>query len=97
MEYLRQVLSQLSAVWERLSPWQRLSLALVGAIVVAAIAAVSFVGTGGRYVPLSTLLNDVPYAMKVSRLRTELGGEMVTAIFSSKVARLIGRLTGGAG
>ena len=51
----------------------------------------------GRYVPLSTLLNDVPYAMKVSRLRTELGGEMVTAIFSSKVARLIGRLTGGAG
>ena len=51
----------------------------------------------GRYVPLSTLLNDVPYAMKVSNLRNELGGEMVTASFSSKVARLIGRLTGGAG
>ena len=51
----------------------------------------------GRYVPLSTLLNDVPYAMKVSNLRNELGGEMVTAIFSSKVARFIGRLTGGAG
>ena len=51
----------------------------------------------GRYVPLSTLLNDVPYAMQVSSLRTELGWDMVTAIFSSKVARLIGRLTGGAG
>jgi len=51
----------------------------------------------GRYVPLSTLLNDVPYAMKVSNLRNALGGEMVTASFSSKVARLIGRLTGGAG
>ena len=51
----------------------------------------------GRYVPLYTLLNDVPYAMKVSRLRTELGGEMVMASFSSRVARLIGRLTGGAG
>lgn len=51
----------------------------------------------GRYVPLYTLLNDLPYAMKVNRLRTELGGEMVTAIFLSRVARLIGRLTGGAG
>ena len=51
----------------------------------------------GRYVPLYTLLNDVPYAMKVTKLRTELGGEMVAAIFSSKVARLISRLTGGAG
>lgn len=51
----------------------------------------------GRYVPLSTLLNDVPYAMNVSNLRNELGGEMVMASFSSKVARLIGRLTGGAG
>ena len=51
----------------------------------------------GRYVPLSTLLNDVPYAMKVSNLRNELGGEMVMASFSSRVARLIGRLTGGAG
>ena len=50
----------------------------------------------GRYVPLHTLLNDVPYAMKVTRLRTELGGEMVTAILSSKVARLVNRLTGGA-
>jgi len=51
----------------------------------------------GRYVPLSTLLNDVPYAMKVSNLRNELGGEMVMATFSSKVAHLIARLTGGAG
>ena len=50
----------------------------------------------GRYVPLYTLLNDVPYAMKVGRLRTELGGEMVTAVLSSRIARLIGRLTGGA-
>ena len=51
----------------------------------------------GRYVPLNTLLNDVPYAMKVGNLRNELGGEMVTAILSSKVARLIGRFTGGTG
>jgi uncharacterized protein (DUF362 family) len=51
----------------------------------------------GRYVPLNTLLNDVPYAMKVTRLRTELGGEMVMASFSSTVSRLIGRLTKGAG
>ncbi len=51
----------------------------------------------GRYVPLSALLNDVPYAMKVSNLRNELGGEMIAAILSSRVARLIGRLTRGAG
>lgn len=51
----------------------------------------------GRYVPLYTLLNDLPYAVKVIRLRTELGGEMVAAIFSSRVARLIGRFTRGAG
>jgi uncharacterized protein (DUF362 family) len=51
----------------------------------------------GRYVPLSTLLNDVPYAMKVSNLRNELGGEMVVASFSSAVTRLLCRLTGGAG
>jgi uncharacterized protein (DUF362 family) len=51
----------------------------------------------GRYVPLNTLLNDVPYAMKVGNLRNELGGEMVTAILWSKVARLIGRFTGGTG
>ena len=51
----------------------------------------------GRYVSLYTLLNDVPYAMKVSRLRTELGGEMIAALLSSRVARLIGRFTGGAG
>jgi uncharacterized protein (DUF362 family) len=51
----------------------------------------------GRYVPLSTLLNDVPYAMKVSNLRNELGGEMVMASFSSNIARLLCRLTGGAG
>jgi uncharacterized protein (DUF362 family) len=48
----------------------------------------------GRYVPLSALLNDVPYAMKVSNLRNELGGEMIAAILSSRVARLIGRLRG---
>ena len=51
----------------------------------------------GRYVPLYTLLNDVPYAMKAGRLRTELGGEMVAALLSSRVARLIGRFTRGAG
>ena len=51
----------------------------------------------GRYVPLSALLNDVPYAMQVGNLRNELGGEMVAASFSSKVARLIGRFTGRAG
>lgn len=50
----------------------------------------------GRYVSLHTLLNDVPYAMKVTRLRTELGGEMVAAILSSRIARLVNRLTGGA-
>lgn len=51
----------------------------------------------GRYVPLSTLLNDVPYAMNIANLRNELGGEMIADILSSKVARLIGRLAGGAG
>jgi uncharacterized protein (DUF362 family) len=49
----------------------------------------------GRYVPLSTLLNDVPYAIKVGNLRNELGGEMVTAVFLSRIARLVNRLTGG--
>lgn len=51
----------------------------------------------GHHVPLSTLLKDVPYAMQVANLRNELGGEMVAAIFFSKVARLIDRLKGGAG
>jgi uncharacterized protein (DUF362 family) len=51
----------------------------------------------GRYVPLSTLFNDVPYAIQVGNLRNELGGEMVMASFSSKIARLLCRLTGGAG
>jgi len=51
----------------------------------------------GRYVPLSALLNDVPYAMKVATPRSELGGEMIAATFLSKVVRLISRLTGGAG
>lgn len=50
----------------------------------------------GHSVPLSTLLKDVPYAMQVANLRNELGGEMVAAIFLSKVARLVNRLTGGA-
>jgi len=51
----------------------------------------------GRYVPLSALLNDLPYAMKVATPRSELGGEMIAATFLSKVVRLISRLTGGAG
>lgn len=47
----------------------------------------------GRYVPLSKLLNDVPYALKVSNLRNELGGDMLIADLSSKVARFAARLT----
>jgi uncharacterized protein (DUF362 family) len=43
----------------------------------------------GRDMPLSTLLNDVPYAMQVGNLRNALGGEMVTASFAAKVAKLV--------
>jgi hypothetical protein len=51
----------------------------------------------GRYVPLSILLNDVPYAMNMANLGNILGGEMVAAMFSSRVTRLVAHLTGGAG
>jgi uncharacterized protein (DUF362 family) len=43
----------------------------------------------GRDIPLSTLLNDVPYAMQVGNLRNALGGEMVLASFAAKLARLV--------
>jgi uncharacterized protein (DUF362 family) len=43
----------------------------------------------GRDIPLSTLLNDVPYAMQVGNLRNALGGEMVIASFAAKVAKLV--------
>lgn len=51
----------------------------------------------GRYVPLSRLLKDVPYAMAASSLRSELGGEMITATFLSKVTPLVNRFIRGAG
>jgi uncharacterized protein (DUF362 family) len=47
----------------------------------------------GRSVPLSGLLNDVPYAIKVAKPRVELGGEMVMDTFLSQVAHVISRLT----
>ncbi len=50
----------------------------------------------GRNVPLSTLLKEVPYAMQCGNLRNELGGEMVVAVFLSRVARLVNRLSRGA-
>ncbi len=46
----------------------------------------------GRDVPLSTLLNNVPYAMQVGNLRNALGGKMVMATFTSRVARFINGL-----
>lgn len=43
----------------------------------------------GRDVPLSTLLNDVPYIMQVGNLRNALGGEMVIDTLISKVVHFI--------
>lgn len=50
----------------------------------------------GHPVPLSALFKDVPYAMQVANLRNELGEEMFAAIFLSRAARLVNRLTKGA-
>lgn len=46
----------------------------------------------GHYVPLSTLLKDVPYVMQVANLRNELGGEMLATLFLSKIARSLATL-----
>jgi uncharacterized protein (DUF362 family) len=51
----------------------------------------------GRYVPLSILLNKLPYAMNIASLGNLLGGEMTAAMFSSRVVRLVAYLTRGAG
>jgi hypothetical protein len=46
----------------------------------------------GRTVPVSKVLMDVPYAMTVANLRTELGVEFALARVASRFARLVGGL-----
>lgn len=48
----------------------------------------------GRYVPVSKLLTEVPYALKVSNVRNEIGEGMMVAALSSRVGRFLDRLTG---
>lgn len=49
----------------------------------------------GRNIPISQMLNDVPYALKVINLRAELGAGYLTAKLGSNLTRIVRRMLGG--